>query len=101
MFIFFDWERLESALVKMSGSLSMVMRVPTHGVRMRQPAKEFGHLCIGLGLNDEVPVVRHHAVSVDWERHARMSQFQHPIIGSGTQRVYERQGVVKYETGSR
>ena len=63
----------------MASFLSMVMRVPTHRVRMSHPTKEFGNLSIGLWLNNKMPAIGHHAISAYRERHLRMSQFQHPI----------------------
>ena len=68
MIVFLDGERLEAALIQMAGADGAVVRVPTHGVRVRQPAKKVGQVAIALGPEDEVPVIGHEAVAENADR---------------------------------
>jgi hypothetical protein len=70
MFVVLDWERLEAALIKVAGADGVVMRVPAHGVRVREPTKEVGHLAVVARPEHEVPVVRHDAIRQDARRMA-------------------------------
>jgi hypothetical protein len=62
-----DTEGLEPALIDMSGPRSVVMRVPAHAVRVRQPAAEGAQVPVPFGPEHEVPVVGHQ----DEGQHAR------------------------------
>ena len=65
MLIFRNGKRLESSLVEVAGSLGVVMGVPAHGVRVRQPAEEVRELRVGLGPYEQVPVIWHDRVRED------------------------------------
>ena len=76
MLIFFDWKRLEASLVQMTGALCVVVCMPTHRVGVCQPAKKFDNLSVGFGLDDEMPMVRHHAIADDLPRRSQHLNFQ-------------------------
>jgi site-specific DNA recombinase len=50
---------LESTLVDMSGTGGMIVGVPAHAVRVRQPAAEVAQLAVALRPKHEMPVVGH------------------------------------------
>ena len=67
-----DWKRLEAALINVPHAARMMMGVPALGVRHRQPAKKFRNLLILTlpGPNHEMPMVRHHDIAENPQRHA-------------------------------
>lgn len=46
----------------------MMMRMPTHGMCVRQPTEELRQLIIRRGLDDEMPMIWHHRVGANGER---------------------------------
>jgi hypothetical protein len=61
----FDRKRLKAALVQMTGSFGVMVRMPSHCMGVGQPAKKSRHLIFVLGAYNEVPVIGHYAVSKD------------------------------------
>ena len=55
-------ERLETTLVKVTGTDGMVMGVPALGVGQGQPPHEVGEVPIAVGPEQEVEVIGQHAV---------------------------------------
>ncbi len=79
MFIFFDGKSLKPALIKVSGSFGTMMCVPTHRVRMSQPAKKLGNLSVGFWADNEVPMIWHHDIRENRKRNAIESQAEHSL----------------------
>jgi hypothetical protein len=63
--VLFNRKRLEAALVQMTGTLGVMVGMPSHRMCVRQPAKEPRHLILVLGTYHEVPMIGHHTVSKD------------------------------------
>ncbi len=63
-------ERLETPLVKMVGPRVMIVCVPAHGVRVREPADEGGQLAVGPRPQHHVPMIGHQAVGQQTDRAA-------------------------------
>jgi len=68
--VFFHWKRLETPLIQMSRAFRVIMSMPSHRVRMGQPAKKISELCVCVRSDNEVPVVWHHRVREKRQRHA-------------------------------
>ena len=79
MFVFFNWKSLEPSLIKVSCSFGMMVSMPTHRVRVRQPSKKLSHLCVGGGPNNEMPMVRHQDVRKNGKGNAIMGQSQYTL----------------------
>jgi hypothetical protein len=62
-------ERLEAALVKGTGPLRVMLRVPALRVRESQPTHEFGEIAVALRPNHQMPMVRHDAIGQQADVH--------------------------------
>ena len=63
----------------MTGSLGMVMGVPTHGRFVGQPAEELGDLVLGCRPDNEVPMIGHQAVGKDRQPLSDAGLGHHPL----------------------
>ena len=72
-------KRFESALIQMARSAGVIVGMPPHRVRHRQPLQEFGHLRVGLRPHDQMPMVRHQRISENPQRNSLASFFEHPF----------------------
>jgi hypothetical protein len=66
--VLLDGERLEPPLVQVAGPGRVVVGVPPHGMRVRQPPEKVRHVPVGNRPEDEVPVVGHQTVREDSDR---------------------------------
>jgi len=79
--VLFDRECLEPTLIQMPSPFGVEMSMPTHRMRVRQPAEEFGELRVGLRLYHEMPVIGHDNVSINGKRNAAIRQGKYAVKG--------------------
>src|SRR5277367_1271365 len=91
MFLALDRKAFEAALIEVAIADRAVRHAPAHGVGVRQPAEEIGHLGVGRRPHDEMPVVAHHAPGKNWERDAFVGLDHYPFK-SGEVRVPAKHG---------
>ena len=72
-------KRLEAALVQVPGAGGMIVSVPAHGVRVRQPADKGGQLSVSTPVEHQVPVVGHQTAGQHSHGVAQMSLDQDPL----------------------
>ncbi len=63
--VIFNRESPEATLIKMPRTFGLVMSMPTH--RVRKPSEEIRQLVLSFRANHELPVIRHHAICVNWK----------------------------------
>lgn len=92
-------KRLKSSLVKMPGTLCPVVRVPAHGMSVRQPTKERGQLLVRFRADHEVPMIGHHTVRINRERMTieRLLQdtFERPVVLRFLEQRQSRHGPIE------
>ncbi len=76
-----DGEGLKTSLVEVACPDGPVVNVPTHGVGVRQPSHERGQLPILSWVEDQVPMIGHHAVRKDANRVTPMGFNQNTFEG--------------------
>ena len=79
-----DGKAFEAPLINVPHAGRAVMRMPALGMREGEPAKEVGDLLV-LPLarpDDEVPMVGHHGVGEDAQRHA-VEGFDDQVVEGG------------------
>src|SRR5688572_1088301 len=69
MLVVLNRKCLEATLIQMAGARRVIMGMPTHGVRVCQPAEKIGQLMVGLRSQYEMPMIGHHAIreDADWD----------------------------------
>ncbi len=72
-------KRASPLVEMMTGSLGMVMGVPTHGRCVGQPAEELGDLVLGCRPDNEVPMIGHQAVGKDRQPLSDVGLGNHPF----------------------
>ena len=68
MSVVFHRKRLEPALVQMARAFGVMVRMPPHGVRVRQPTKKGRELGVCLRPDHKMPVIGHHSVGKNGQR---------------------------------
>jgi hypothetical protein len=81
MVVFLDRERLEATLVEWPGASTVVVGVPTHGMRQRQPVQKVGQFTVLARPEDEVKMVGHQAVGQDSEGQLVFGLAEYPFKG--------------------
>src|SRR3990167_5467588 len=81
MRILLDQERFESSLVEMAMPHGVMMRMPSLGVRQREPAHEAREIPIVIRPQHQMPVIGHQAVGEDPHGHSLTRLRQHPLEG--------------------
>ena len=87
MLVVLDGETLVSLLVKMSQAAGMVMSVVAHRVRTTDPPHEAAHLPVDQRSQDEVIVIAHQLVAVE---------FNIMNLQSFVQDLFEREVVFRF-----
>ena len=75
----FDRKSLESPLIQMPGAFRVIVGVPTHGMRVCQPPKEFRQLLVRLWSNHKVPVIGHQTIRKNRQRNSSDGFGKHSI----------------------
>ena len=81
MLVVLDGKGLESALVKVTRSAGLMVRVPTHAVRDREPLKELADFLVGLGPDHEMPMIGHHGKIENSKCNPIVGLLEHPFKG--------------------
>ena len=74
-----DRKRLESPLIQMPGAFRVIVGVPTHGMRVCQPPKEFRQLLVRHWSNHKVPVIGHQTIRKNRQRNSSDGFGKHSI----------------------
>jgi hypothetical protein len=83
MRVFFNRKSFETTLIEVPCTSGAMMGVPTHRMRMRQPAKEIDELMCRLWADDKRPVIRHNRIAKKINPHelGEMRKFDfHPSL---------------------
>ncbi len=79
VFVLFDRKRLESPLVQVSRAFRVVMRVPAHRMRVREPPEKIGYVEFCCRPDHKMPMIGHHAIREDGQRYTLEGFPQHSL----------------------
>ena len=77
----FNRECLKATLIQMPRSFGVVVSMPTHRMRVCQPAEEFGELRVGLRLYYEMPMIGHDNIRINGKRNTAIRQSKYAVKG--------------------